>query len=260
MKTKESLLNDLKAAGINPRGTLFVHSSVKSVGQCENGADTILDALIEYMHDGLLVLPTHTWEYVTWEKFDENGAPTSDKNIFDHANMPSCVGALSNVFMKREGVIRSLHPTHSVAALGKDAADFVAGEELTQTPCPRNGCYGKLYDRDAQILFLGCPLTKNTYIHGVEEWNNIPNRLTEKQHQIFIKRGDDLLPCPQYRHHFAGGNVSDNYIKAEPIFIERGAATYCKIGDAHSILTGAVKMADITSEILQKDPDYFGTL
>ncbi|MCL1863789.1 MAG: AAC(3) family N-acetyltransferase [Defluviitaleaceae bacterium] len=247
MYTKKSLLADLKAAGINPRGTLHVHSSVKSVGECENGADTILDALIEYMRDGLLTLPTHTWDYVTGGK----------KNIFDHSNMPSCVGVLTNLFMKREGVVRSLHPTHSVAAIGKDATAFIAGEELSKTPCPRDGCYGKLYDRDAQILFLGCPLSKNTYIHGVEEWNTIPNRLTKKQQSLFIKYGDELIPCPQYRHHFAGGDISENYVRAEPIFVERGAAVYCKIGDSHSVLCSAIKMADITSEVLQNEPDFF---
>jgi aminoglycoside 3-N-acetyltransferase len=209
------------------------------------------------MRNGLLIFPTHTWDTVTWEKKDENGIPVGEQNIFDHENMPSCVGILTNLFMRREGVIRSLHPTHSVAAIGADAAEFTRGEEFTQSPCPRNGCYGKLYDRNAQILFLGCKLSKNTYLHGVEEWNEIPNRLTENQQKIFIKTREKLIPCPQYRHHFAGGDISENYIKAEKIFIEKNAAHYCKIGDAHSVLCDAKKMADIISLHLKDDADFF---
>ncbi|MCL1844821.1 MAG: AAC(3) family N-acetyltransferase [Defluviitaleaceae bacterium] len=259
MHTKNSLLTDLKSTGINPSGTLMVHSSCKSVGECEGGGDTILDAFIEFMRDGLLIFPTHTWEYVKRDGFDENGVPVGKNNVFDYEKMPSCVGILSNLFMKREGVIRSMHPTHSVSALGADAADFVRGEEFLQTPCPRNGCHGKLYDRGAQILFLGCELSKNTYLHGVEEWHDIPDRLTEKPQEIFIRRGGELLPCPQYRHCFSGGDVSANYVKAEKIFIENGAATYCKIGSAHSVLCDAVKMADLIGEIFRDEPNFFAT-
>jgi len=248
---------DMKTSGINPHGTLFVHSSCKSVGECENGADTILDAFIEYMKDGLLVFPTHTWDVVTWEKIDENGVPVGESNIYDPQNTPSCVGLLTNMFLKRDGVIRSLHPSHSVAAIGKDAAEFVSGEELTRSPCPRDGCYGKLYDRKAQILFLGCDLSKNTFLHGVEEWNGVPNRLTDKPQELFIKTSGGLISCPQHRHYFIGGDVSKNYVKAESLFIENGAAAYCKIGSAHSVLCDAAKMADLVSAELRKNPDFF---
>lgn len=259
MHTKNSLLADIKAAGVNPRGTLLVHSSCKSVGECENRGDTILDAFIEFMRDGLLIFPAHTWDLVKMDKFDENGVPVGECNVFD-ANMPSNVGILPNLFMKREGVVRSSHPTHSLSALGRDAEEFIAGEELTQTPCPPTGCYGKLYDRGAQILLLGCGLNRNTYIHFVEELHDVPGRLTEKPQEIFIRRGDELLPCPQYRHHFHDGNVCENYPKAEKNFLEGGAMAFCKIGDAPSILCDAVKMADITGELLKRDPDYFAKL
>jgi aminoglycoside 3-N-acetyltransferase len=244
--TKDSLISDLKYSGINPRGTLLIHSSCKSVGECENRGDTILDALIEYMRGGLLVFPTHTWDVIPQKN-----------NVFDPVNTPSCVGILTNLFLKRDGVVRSLHPTHSVAALGEDAVDFIKGEEFTRSPCSRSGCYGKLYDRGAQILFLGCDLTKNTFLHGVEEWNNIPDRLTAEPLELYIKSGDELIPCPLHGHQFRGGDISLNYIKAEKIFIERGAVVYCRIGSAHCVLCDAVKMADIIGECLKESPDLF---
>ena len=99
--------------------------------------------------------------------------------IFDPMTEPSCVGILTNLFMKRPGVFRSLHPTHSIAAFGKGAEDYIQGEEKVDTPCHRNGCWGKLYDLGAKILFVGCTLRSNTILHGVEEWNQIPMRLTD---------------------------------------------------------------------------------
>jgi len=264
LHTKQTLIADLKAAGVNPGGTLFVHSSVKSVGRCEgseggdglvSGGDTILDAFIEYMHDGLLIFPTHTWMEIGY-KVDE----FPHHKIYDPLTSTSCVGVLTNLFLERAGVVRSLHPTHSMAAIGKNAADFTSGEEFTRSPCPRNGCYGKLYDQKAQILFMGCDLSKNTFLHGVEEWNDIPNRLTVEPQELFVRVNGELIPCPQHRHYWSGGDISNNYGRVEDLLIENNAAVCCKIGDARCVLCDAVKMADLVSGLLRADADYFAKI
>lgn len=247
MYTKIDILNHLKAMEIEPDGTLLVHSSMKAIGEVEGGADTVLDALIEYMKDGLLIFPTHTWSRINEEHC-----------IFDPAAEPSCVGILTNLFMKRPGVIRSWHPTHSVAALGKDAESYTSGEEKQDTPCSRQGCWGKLYDRKAKILFLGCSLRSNTFLHGVEEWNSIPLRLADTYRYLKIAAPDgSLIECPQYSHLSPFGDVSQNYGKMEPAFIDTGIARKGRIGDAVSILCDAVGMADLTSAFLCRNPDLF---
>ena len=249
MYTKNQLTAQLRDMGIDPRGTLLVHSSMKAIGPVAGGADTVLDALCEYMGEGLLVLPTHTWRQM---------GPAYA--VFDAKNEPACIGLLPNLFLRREGVIRSLHPTHSVAAVGRDAAAYTAGEENTRTPCPRNGCWGRLYDRRASILFLGCTLKSNTFLHGVEEWNETPNRLA-KEPQIFTVIAPDgrRFTVPQYRHHTENPQVdpSEHYDKMEPLFLRRGAIRYGAFGDARCILGDAVKMADITGRRLRQDPRLF---
>lgn len=249
MYTKQDLLDALRAMHVDPHGTLLVHSSMKAIGEVEGGADTVLDALCEYMEDGLLVLPTHTWRQMN-----------ETYTVFDSRTEPSCVGLLTNLFMRRDGVHRSLHPTHSVAARGKDAADYTAGEEKTLTPCPRNGCWGKLYDRRAQILFIGCSLKSNTYLHGVEEWVDTPNRLkpTPQDFTVIDKHGD-AHTVTQYRHHTSAPVVdpSEHYDKMEPLFVSGGAVTYGTFGDARCILGDAVKMADLTVPYLERDPHLF---
>lgn len=245
MHTKESLMRDLEALQIDPRGTILVHSSMKSIGPVEGGADTVLDALSEYMKDGLLILPTHTWSSIT-----------PQHNVFEVENERCCVGILPELFRKRPGVLRSLHPTHSVAALGKDAADYIAGEEYSRTPCARRGCWGKLYDRGASILFLGCTLQSNTFIHGVEEWNRIPHRLTPQPEEYFTVASDGTrYRIPQYRHNES--HPSRFYDKMEPAFLREGAIRYGRLGDAHCILGSAVDMAEITTRYLLKNVHLF---
>ena len=246
MYTKEQLMAHMAEMGINPRGTLLVHSSMKSIGQVEGGADTVLDALSEYMKEGLLIFPTHTWRQINL-----------DNPVFNAATEPTCVGLLTNMFMKRPGVFRSLHPTHSVAALGAEAEEYVKGEEKATTPCPRNGCWGRLYDRKAQILMLGVKLNRYTYLHSVEEWADVPDRLTEKPHMLYTVLPDGkTVPAPQHRH---SGAKSEYFVKMDEVFLESGAMTIGRFGDAECRLCDAVRTADVTLKLLEEDMNLFGT-
>lgn len=247
MYNKSDLINHIQSMGIKHDDTLLVHSSMKAVGETENGADTVLDAFIEYLADGLLIFPTHTWDRMN-----------EDHLVFDPLADPSCVGILSNLFLKRPGVIRSWHPTHSVAALGRNAETYVSGEERFDTPCARGSCWGKLYDRGAKILFLGCSLKTNTILHGVEEWNNIPDRLSEDLLPFKIRTpSGSLIERPMRRHYNAVGDVSRNYDKMETPIVHTGAAVKGRIGDARSFLCDVVKMVDLVSSLLARNPDLF---
>ena len=248
MHTKESLLNDLKKLGINQYGTLKVHSSYKSIGDVDGGPDTVLDGLSEYMKDGLLVLPTHTWSHV------------NQKNpVFHVEDSESNVGILTELFRKREGVIRSLHPTHSVAALGKDAKDFTAGNEKLDTPVARTSPYGKLLDRNAQIMMIGIDLIKNTFIHGIEEWIDIPGRVTDSHEQLYVVDSNGTKTSVPSRRHY-GKTWSDHFWKVDDYLLKLGAMHIGKFGDAEVRICDTAKMTKIISVMLEIDPDLFSDI
>lgn len=246
MFTKQDLIHDIQSLGISSTGTLLIHSSMKAIGAVLGEGDTVLDAWMTYMKDGLLIFPTHTW--------NEIGAA---KPRFVSAETPSCVGILTNLFRQKPGVLRSLHATHSVGAFGKDAADYVAGEETIDTPCRRDGCWGKLYDRNATILFLGCTLKSNTFIHGVEEWNRVPDRLKNTTEPLEMLDVDGSLYKVNMHRHYCSrtDDVSQYYSKLEEPFLQHGAIRYGKFGNAACIVADAVKMADITSMLLERNMD-----
>lgn len=247
MYTKNDIKNGIAEMGIKPTDTLLIHSSMKAVGAVEGGADTVLDGFIEYMEPGLLIFPSHTWKQI--------GASNP---VFDPAKETSCVGLLSDMFWKRQGAVRSWHPTHSVAAMGKDAVTYTAGEEKSTTPCSRTGCWGKLLDRGAKILFLGCTLKSNTFLHGVEEWNDIPNRLADGMEALKIKiPGGELIDCPQHRHFCPTGEISDHYDKMEKPFLDNGIAKTGRIGDAKCYICDAAGMYELTSKYLKADQNLF---
>lgn len=245
MHTKESLMEQLEQLGIDRQGTLLVHSSMKSMGPVEGGADTVLDALSEYMKDGLLVLPTHTWSYIN-----------ADNPRFYVDRSPSCVGILPELFRKRPGVVRSLHPTHSVAALGRESKAFTSDDHRFDTPCARGSAWGKLLDRKATILLVGVDLRRNTFIHGVEEWVDIPGRLTDGHEQLYTVLPDGTeISVPSRRH--CGLSWSEHFWKVDEILERQGAMHKGQLGDAVVRVCDAAAVAEIITAMLKDKPDLF---
>ena len=62
MHTYSSLKKDLLQSCLQPSDTVLIHSSMKSIGNVEGGADTVLDVLMDFFgKEGLLVFPTLTY-------------------------------------------------------------------------------------------------------------------------------------------------------------------------------------------------------
>lgn len=249
MHNVSELEKDLDSWGVPRESTVLIHSSMKSVGQVEGGADSVVEALSRFFDPGLLVLPTHTWMTVNQEG-----------DVFDVQNSPSCVGVLPDVFRKRGDVIRSWHPSHSVAARGTDAEEFTAGEELARTPCPKDGVYGRLLDREAYIAFLGCPMTKNTYVHGVEEWAGVPNRIASEATGLFVRTPTgEMIATPQFRHKAPIDDVSSNYGKLQEPLDRFGLLREGRLGDATVLVTTARGVYELATHLLDQEPDLFLT-
>ena len=97
------------------------------------------------------------------------GSVTRPSPIFDHEKTPSNVGAISEAFRRSHGVVRSVHPTHSVCAMAPLADELTADHHMDRTPLGLYSSFIKLVERDGLVLFIGCGLRPNTLMHGVEE-------------------------------------------------------------------------------------------
>ena len=247
MYTKVDLKKCLKEMELSGTEAIMVHSSMKAIGEVEGGADTVVDVLMEYFADGLLMTPTHTWAQMSKEYA-----------VFHPDTEPSCVGIISNLFRQREGVVRSLHPTHSIAAYGKTAAEYVKGEENAATPCHPGGCWDRLRMVDAKILLLGVTHARNTFIHSVDEVLGIPDRFTDEPTLMYVVMPDgSQKEVPMYRHFnriLNTGSFSDRFDKMMEIFFELGAAKKGKFGDADCILCDAKQLFVICKKIFETEP------
>jgi len=244
MHTKQDLINHLSNIGIDPSATLKVHISYKAIGEVEGRGEAVLDALMEYMRSGLLVMATHTWRNVN-----------TDNPVMDVLHTKSCVGALTELFRQRENVFRSLHPTHSVAAFGVEAERFISGEEKISTPCGEDGAYYKLWERDAQILLIGVNFERNTFIHGAEEWDGAIGTIKDTYEDYYIIDKDaNRLYSPQRRHCAPLG--SDVFCKLEPQAVMEEILSFGKFGDATTRLMRAKALREMVAELLARDSGY----
>ena len=108
--TKEMLKQGFAELGIRAGMKVMVHSSLKSFGYVEGGADAVIDALMELLTpEGTLMMPSFNHE-----------APYFEGDIFDISKTPTTNGLIPDTFWRREGVSRSMNPTHAFAAWGKD--------------------------------------------------------------------------------------------------------------------------------------------
>lgn len=245
MTSREDIRVFLEKAGIEHNDTVLIHSSLRSIGQLDGGADMLIDAFTGYLDDGLFIIPSHTWDNVT-----------KQNPFFNVRKTMPCIGALPCAAVKRADGVRSLHPTHSVVAFGKRAESYVVGEENSATPAPSGGCWARLYDERAKILLIGVGHDKNTYIHAVDEMLGIPNRLSSETFTVIITdaHNNEFISPPFHTHYTKGLNCccSEFYPNFKDAFEQSGAVTYSALGNAVVYICDAVRIKDTLSYLWGK--------
>lgn len=249
MITKQQLMDDLRAMGIRSDDTVLIHISLKAVGQVEGGADGLIDAFCGYLQDGLFLVPTHTWDSVN-----------ADNPVYDVSASVPCIGAVPRAAAFRKDGIRSLHPTHSVWVHGKNAADFIRGEEKAASPAPVGFCWDRLADVGAKILLIGVTHNRNTFIHSVDERMNLPDRLSAVPYDVTIldHKGNSFVH-PMRSHSCSRTNdVSLFYVNFEKPLTELGAQNFGTLGNAQVRIVDAKKCRQIVSRIYARaESDIF---
>ena len=157
-RESQAVAQTLDRAEVPGDGVLFVHSAFRNLGAQGLRPEAVVEALLEYMARGTLVMPTMTWRVCT---------PAHP--YFDELETVSHVGVLPELFRRRYASHRSIHPTHSVAASGRLAAELTSAHHVDDTPCSINSPYGKARAEDAHVLLIGIGLERCTAIHHAEE-------------------------------------------------------------------------------------------
>jgi aminoglycoside 3-N-acetyltransferase len=176
--TRDQLVADLRAIGVQPGQTLLVHASLRRIGWVEGGAPAVVAALLEVLgEDGTLVAGAGTPENsITSRAFRaEISGFTKAQNdefrrampAFDRDHTPTSVGAVAEAVRTAPGAVRSAHPQSSFSAVGRQARFLMAGHQL-DCHLGEKSPLGKLYDAGASVLLLGVGYQACTAFHLAE--------------------------------------------------------------------------------------------
>ena len=165
----EDLLCGFGAVGVREGDVLFFHSSLKSFGWVDNGAESVIQsALTTVGPAGTVVVPTFV-QNVTGEE----ASYRTREHAWELGISPSDVGYITEVFRQRPDAIRSDHCCDSVAAIGAEAELAMSGHRHAKgRPSPWNEqSFGRgspwdwLVDQNAAYLLMGVGFERCSLFH-----------------------------------------------------------------------------------------------
>ena len=181
--TREYLKEALAGLGVCGGMNVIVHSSLKSFGYVEGGADTVIDVLMELVtEEGTLLFPSFN-----------HGAPYSAGDIYDVTCTPTTNGKIPDTFWRRPGVSRSINPTHAFAAWGKNQERYTKDHQKTSAMGP-DSPLGRLMEDGGYCLLLGTGYRSNTFHHQVECCEGVPClRLRGEKYPVRLADGTEMM-------------------------------------------------------------------
>jgi aminoglycoside 3-N-acetyltransferase len=238
--SKTEIVAGLHRLGIAHGSLLEVHASLRSVGQVDGGADTVIEALMETVGEqGAIVMPSYPvgpgmaaspqerQRGITWKvrvlSFDDHTTRTG-------------MGVIADRFRDRADVVRQTDSFFSYTAWGKDAALLAHGLE-------------PLVERGGQVLLLGVQMDRCSCLHLAEERVCFPEAL-----QRLLEVPEEIQR--EYPAHLwgIGYGPESNFLLVQQEAEAQHLITTTMIGSALVRFFNASTMVDLYEAMLQENP------
>jgi len=239
---RAALVHALAALGVPRGGLVMVHSSLRSLGAVDGGANTVVAALLESLGpEGTLVAPAFTYPVAKHPGF-----------AFDPANTPSCMGAISDAVRRHPAARRSLHLNHSVAAIGPLAAALTTAQAWT-TESP----IGQVIGRAGHFLLLGVPYQNLTAMHFMEVALGVPYRTSGSMSGRLRLPDGSLGELVSHVTPSRSGHVGSDYNRIGQALDDAGVVAIGAVGNALARLVAGSEVRDACAAYYARDPLAF---
>ncbi len=185
--TKDDLKAFFKKIGIQSNDTLVVHTALSKLGFVIGGAQSVLEALLETLSEGTLIMPAHSGDLSNPEEFENPPVPDAWIPIMKE-KMPAFnpqttplrgMGKVATQFMAMKDTLRSNHPVASFCAQGVHAKQITNNQPLS----PMFGLdspLGNVYRLGGKVLMLGAPLSTCSAFHVSEALSGVIGKTQEE--------------------------------------------------------------------------------
>lgn len=158
----DALERALRRVGVRPGDSVMLHSAFEDHHGFRGTSEDAIDAFLRALGpDGNLLMVSMPYRSSSIEYLEKG-------RTFDVRRTPSAMGLVSEMFRRRPGVLRSLHPTHPVLACGPRAREFVEGHEDCLYPCGPGTPFDRLLQAGGKVVFFNVGVWNFTFFHWLE--------------------------------------------------------------------------------------------
>lgn len=241
--TRDDIAQGFRELGVKPGDILYLRCGLTKIGFRPRDAEQVFlggirDALGP---DGTLITPAFGPMSYRWNK----------EPVSVDRDTPPITGAFSKLVLKQADAVRSDHPTHSFAGIGRSARDVLAGHGA-DTPCFEP--IRKIVEADGLMAVVGCVAESPGF-----------STVHLAQHDLGLSQRHYLRLAFAVRQADAGGKIfhpwespgcSDNFGVFYKDYVESGNFTSGYVGKGWSIAVRARAAYDRERAILEADPRY----
>lgn len=150
--TGRQIYECLEELDIRRDDVVIVHSSLSRLGMVDGGPGTVIGAIRQLVGaQGTVMVPTLHLGTSAVKHFESDP-------VFDVRRSPSRMGAISEYLRTLPDARRSLHPTHSAAAIGSLAQYLTEAHHKGQVPFGPCSPYFRLAESGGKSIMLGVSL------------------------------------------------------------------------------------------------------
>lgn len=242
MLTKQNLIEEFQAIGVEAGDALQVHSSYKSFGGVDGGPQTVIDALLDTLGDeGSLIMPAFNFDFCKGEPWDVN-------------ETPSHMGIITELVRKDPRSRRIFHPIYSFSIIGKQA-EFLTKDRY-KSSYGRDSLFGKLRQLDGKIMVVGLAYNDSmTFFHHVEEIEGCDYRyLKDFTGMVTDEKGNTYEDTFQMLVRDIDKGVHTMVDPMAELAEEQGLIKHRQIGEAAVKLMNANDIYAFTVREMKRDP------
>ena len=251
MRSPQSLMDDLRAIGVDPGALLMVHASLRAIGPVQGGPAGVLQALDGAVGpDGTLLMVLgaeigHDW--VNERPEAERPALLAGTPPFDPATAPVFheVGYLAEHVRKAPGTKVTDNPSGRFGARGRHADALLAN-------APWDDYYGpgspleRLCEQGGKVLRIGADPDTTTVLHYAEYLADVPNKRRVRRH--YVCQGPKgpvvrAVECLDDSDGIVPWSGEDYFAIILGAYLAEGRAREGQVGQAKSALIDAKDLA-----------------
>ena len=243
MFTYEDLLKGFQQIPLTDSRVILVHSSYKSLGGVEGGAEAVIDALLNWVGpDGTVLLPNFNFQ--SW----------TETHYFDVRETPSHMGIIGELGRLRLDALRTPHPIYSFSALGKLKDEFANCDDV-EAYGP-NSVFARFHKLNGLNVSIGLHWNSTFSMHHYVEYNTgCDYRRVKKFSGIYVSYDDQPNIKTYSMFVRKDARVITDIVPGMDELFDDGVIKAVQVGEAMVHYCPAIDFFDHMSVIVRQHPD-----